>query len=104
MVGLVLVAILLFTGMFGRVVAPYRPIAQDLSSVLSAPNAQHWLGTDELGRDVLSRLLWGATISLQVAIAAVLMASIPGVIVGTYVGYRRGHVDNIVMRVLDGLM
>jgi len=104
LVGVVLVIILVLIGLFGRFMAPYRPIAQDLTSVLGAPSARHWLGTDELGRDVLSRLLYGATISLQVGIAAVLVASVPGVILGTYVGYRRGLVDNVVMRVLDGLM
>ncbi len=104
LVGVVLVTILVLIGVFGRFLAPYRPIAQDLTSVLGAPTTSHWLGTDELGRDVLSRLLFGATISLQVGIAAVLIASIPGVILGTYVGYRRGLVDNVVMRILDGLM
>jgi len=104
LVGVVLVTLLVWIGIFGRFVAPYRPIAQDLAGVLAAPSARHWLGTDELGRDVLSRLLYGATISLQVGIAAVLIASIPGVILGTYVGYRRGLVDNVVMRILDGLM
>jgi peptide/nickel transport system permease protein len=104
LVGVVLVTILVLIGIFGRFLAPYRPIAQDLTGVLAAPTASHWLGTDELGRDVLSRLLYGATISLQVGIAAVLIASIPGVTLGTYVGYRRGLVDNVVMRILDGLM
>jgi ABC-type dipeptide/oligopeptide/nickel transport system permease subunit len=104
LVGVVLVTVLVLIGVFGRFVAPYRPIAQDLTRVLAAPTASHWLGTDELGRDVLSRLLFGATISLQVGIVAVLIAAIPGVILGTYVGYRRGLVDNGVMRVLDGLM
>ncbi len=104
LVGVVLVSILVLIGVFGRFLAPYRPIAQDLTGVLAAPSWSHWLGTDELGRDVLSRLLYGATISLQVGIAAVLIASIPGVILGTYVGYRRGLIDNVVMRVMDGLM
>jgi peptide/nickel transport system permease protein len=104
LVGVVLVIILVLIAIFGRLLAPYPPIAQDLAGVLAAPSARHWLGTDELGRDVLSRLLYGSTISLQVGIAAVLIASIPGVILGTYVGYRRGLVDNVVMRILDGLM
>jgi peptide/nickel transport system permease protein len=72
--------------------------------VLAFPNAAHLLGTDELGRDILSRLLYGASISLQVGIGAVLIASIPGVALGMSVGYRGGALDNIVMRVLDGLM
>jgi ABC-type dipeptide/oligopeptide/nickel transport system permease subunit len=71
---------------------------------LGQPSSAHWLGTDELGRDILSRLLWGAATSLQVGLGAVLLACIPGVIVGVSVAYRGGWVDNSVMRVLDGLM
>jgi peptide/nickel transport system permease protein len=103
-VGLVLVTVLVFLGLFGKFIAPYNPIKQDLQSVLAAPTAAHLLGTDELGRDILSRLLYGASISLQVGIGAVLIASIPGVALGMSVGYRGGALDNIVMRVLDGLM
>jgi peptide/nickel transport system permease protein len=104
LIGVVLVAILTVMGVFGRVLAPYSPIAQDFSDVLASPSSRHWLGTDELGRDTWSRLLWGATISLQVGVSAVLMASIPGVVVGVIVGFRGGWLDNTVMRVLDGLM
>lgn len=104
LVGVVLVAILAFVGMFGTVIAPHDPIKQGVSGVLAPPGAAHWFGTDELGRDILSRLLHGAQISLQVGIAAVLMASIPGVAVGLIVGYKGGSADNLVMRFLDGLM
>jgi ABC-type dipeptide/oligopeptide/nickel transport system permease subunit len=104
LVGVVLVTVLVFIGAFGRFLAPYSPITQDLANVLASPSAKHWLGTDELGRDILSRLLFGATISLQVGIMAVLMACIPGVIVGMVVAYRGGWLDNVVMRVFDGLM
>lgn len=103
-VGVVLVVILVLIGVFGRFLAPYSPIAQNLIAVLGPPTARNWLGTDELGRDVLSRLLWGSSISLQVGIAAVVVASIPGVIVGMTVAYRGGWLDGLVMRVLDGLM
>jgi peptide/nickel transport system permease protein len=103
-VGVFLVLLLAFFAVFGRVIAPYDPIKQDLLNVLSPPSSAHRLGSDELGRDILSRLLAGSTISLQVGIAAVLMASLPGVLVGAAVGYRGGWADNIVMRVLDGLM
>jgi peptide/nickel transport system permease protein len=104
LVGVVLVGILVLVAVTGRYLAPYSPIAQNFSDVLSPPSLRHWLGTDELGRDTLSRLLWGSTISLQVGIVAVLMASIPGVIVGVTVGFRGGWLDSVVMRVLDGLM
>ncbi len=104
LVGVVLVTILVFIGIFGRFLAPHNPVSQDLQNVLGQPSASHLLGTDELGRDILSRLLWGASVSLQVGIAAVLMASIPGVVVGMVVAYRGGWIDNVVMRVLDGIM
>jgi ABC-type dipeptide/oligopeptide/nickel transport system permease subunit len=103
-VGVVLVIILAFLGLLGRFLAPYSPTTQDLTHVLGQPSSAHWLGTDELGRDILSRLLWGAATSLQVGLGAVLLACIPGVIVGVSVAYRGGWVDNSVMRVLDGLM
>ena len=102
--GVILVAVLAFTGVFGRLFAPYNPVAQDLVNVLAAPTPRHWLGTDELGRDTLSRLLWGATTSLQIGIGSVLLASVPGVIVGMTVAYRGDWLDYIVMRIMDGLM
>jgi peptide/nickel transport system permease protein len=98
------VSILVLLGIFGRFIAPYNPVTQDLVSVLSPPTARHWLGTDELGRDILSRLLWGSSISLLVGISSVLVASIPGVFVGITVAYRGSWLDSVVMRVLDGLM
>ncbi|MCC6175736.1 MAG: ABC transporter permease [Chloroflexi bacterium] len=103
-VGVVLVSILVLLGGFGRFIAPYNPLAQDLVNVLAPPTMRHLLGTDELGRDILSRLLWGSSVSLQVGIAAVLVASIPGVVVGLVVAYRGGWLDSVVMRMLDGLM
>lgn len=104
LVGVLLVLLLALFAIFGRLIAPYDPIKQDLLHVLSQPSSAHPLGTDELGRDILSRVLAGSTISLQVGIVAVLMASVPGVLVGAVVGYRGGWADNVVMRVLDGLM
>jgi peptide/nickel transport system permease protein len=102
--GALLVAILVLMGVFGRLLAPYNPVTQDLINVLAPPTESHWLGTDELGRDILSRLLWGSAISLQVGVTSVLVAAIPGVIVGMIVAYRGGWLDSVVMRILDGLM
>lgn len=104
LVGVVLVLTLTFLAIFGRIIAPYDPIKQDLMNVVGPPSPAHPLGTDELGRDILSRLLTGSTVSLQVGIVAVLMASIPGVIVGVTTGYRGGWADNVVMRIVDGFM
>lgn len=104
LVGVVLVLLLTFLAVFGRIIAPYDPIALDLANILAPPSPAHPFGTDELGRDILSRLLSGSTISLQVGIVAVLMASIPGTVIGVTVGYRGGWADHLVMRVLDGFM
>lgn len=81
--------------------APYDPLAIDASHILQAPSTQHLFGTDELGRDILSRLMHGARISLSIAVAAVAIASVIGVIIGILASYARGPVENLVMRVID---
>jgi peptide/nickel transport system permease protein len=71
---------------------------------LQAPGATHWLGTDELGRDIFSRILYGARISLEIQIVAVLLALVIGVILGAVGGYLGGYVDNLIMRAMDVLL
>jgi peptide/nickel transport system permease protein len=103
-VGLFLVVGLLLISTVGRLVAPYDPIKQDYAHILAAPGISHLLGTDFLGRDVLSRLIYGAGISLFVGVAAVALALIPGVIIGVVAAYRGGWVDDVSSRVFDSLM
>src|SRR5207247_7696401 len=83
------------------IVAPYAPLAQALGSRLEPPSPQHWLGTDQLGRDIASRLLYGARISLVIGIVVVALAGIFGTLVGLVAGYAGGLVDETLMRVTE---
>ena len=99
-VGLVLVAIFLFAALFAPWIAPQDPAQIDLPNRLQTPSAQHWCGTDELGRDILSRLIWGARISLLVGSSVVAGSLILGLIIGSLAGYYGGGVDRFVNVVL----
>ena len=83
------------------VLAPYDPAAISLGDTFAAPSLSHWLGTDQLGRDLLSRVLWGGRVSLAVALAAVILAGAIGGLAGVLAGYRGGVVDAAIMRVAD---
>jgi peptide/nickel transport system permease protein len=85
---------------FAPVVAPDNPLAQKFT-ILAAPSAAHWFGTDELGRDVFSRVLYGARITLPLAVILVVLAMVIGAIVGGVAGFFGGWVDNVLMRVAD---
>ncbi len=99
--GLAIILLLVFIAVFVPWLAPYSPLDQNLRETLVAPNAQHLLGTDELGRDILSRILWGSRITLSiVAIVSVIVAPI-GLIVGCLAGYYGGWLDTILMRVTE---
>lgn len=82
-------------------VAPYGPLAQDMSSQLMPPNRAHWLGTDVLGRDVLSRIAYGARLSVPIGLIAVAMAVTLGITIGSLAGYFGGVVDEGLMRLTD---
>jgi ABC-type dipeptide/oligopeptide/nickel transport system permease subunit len=103
-VGLVLVAAQLMIAAFAPLLAPYDPNAIDVTAILNGPGLPHLLGTDELGRDVLSRLIYGARVSITVGVASVLMAVLAGVPFGLITGYAGGAVDEVLMRVLDSVM
>jgi peptide/nickel transport system permease protein len=103
-VGAALVALEVLLALLAPRLAPYPPNALDFASVLQPPSAAHWLGTDDLGRDILSRLLFGARISLGVGVVAVLLAIAVGVPLGLVVGYVGSRLDEVVMRVVDSLM
>ncbi|HUP00404.1 MAG TPA: ABC transporter permease [Gemmatimonadota bacterium] len=101
MVGAAVVALLVVFGIAGPWVAPYDPLAQDLSRGLEPPSAEHWFGTDTFGRDILSRVLYGARISLIVGVASQAIAFTLGVLLGVVSGYYGGKVDGLVMRLAD---
>lgn len=85
-------------------IAPYSPEEIDLYQVQTAPNNKHWLGTDELGRDLLSRLLYGSRVSLAVGLVATIIGIIIGTILGAIAGYYGGVVDNVIMRFVDVML
>jgi len=96
------IVILLFAvSLLAPVIAPYDPGAIDLKNVLAPPSIEHWFGTDQLGRDVLSRMIWGARISLKVGFVATGLAILIGMILGAVAGYYGGWIDAVIMRFVD---
>lgn len=104
MFGLAIICVLVFCAVFAEVISPYSPIKQDLMHMFETPSAAHWLGTDEFGRDILSRLIYGARVSLQVGFIAVGIALVTGGMLGAISGYYSGRLDNCIMRVMDVLL
>ncbi len=99
--GVIIVVVFVIAAVAAPIVAPYEPNKQNLALRLKPPSAQHLLGTDQLGRDVLSRIVWGARISLTVGLVVVISASIFGTIVGMIAGYWGGWTDDGLMRLTD---
>ena len=102
--GLIIVLIAVFAAVAGPALSPYDPSAQELARRLEAPSLAHPLGLDELGRDILSRLMQGARVSLFVGIAVVSVSSVVGMLFGSIAGYFGGRVDDVISRVIDVLM
>ncbi|TPQ50022.1 D-ala-D-ala transporter subunit [Prosthecomicrobium hirschii] len=101
MIGFVTVVALLLCAIFAPLLATHDPVAQNLGQRLQPPSAAHWLGTDELGRDVYSRLLYGARITLGMVLAVVALVAPVGLAIGCIAGYYRGIADVVLMRVTD---
>jgi peptide/nickel transport system permease protein len=99
--GLVVLGLLIIVGIFGKALAPYGLNDIDIPNRLSGPSALHWFGTDNLGRDTLTRILIAARVSLQVGFIAVGFALVVGVPIGLIAGYYRGAVDSVLMRLMD---
>ena len=102
--GFCAVLFLLLTALLAPFISPYDPTTIDINNILSPPAKNHIFGTDELGRDVLSRMMWGSRISLQVGFMAVGIAIFIGIIVGALAGYYGGIVDSILMRFVDVML
>jgi len=103
-VGGAIVAVVILAAIAAGVAAPYSPTQQDIRNLLRPPSPGHWLGTDELGRDTLTRVLYGAQVSLQVGLIAVGISLIAGTLLGLVAGYVRGLTDATIMRIMDGLL
>ena len=104
MIGLVLLVLLVLIAIATPVIAPYDPIESEINVQLEGPSLSHPMGTDELGRDVLSRVIYGARISIYVGIVAAGIAAVVGGLIGLFVGYTGGLIDSIVMRIMDSIM
>jgi peptide/nickel transport system permease protein len=102
--GLAIIASILLLAMLAPLIAPFDPDAIDVKGILLPPSSAHWMGTDGLGRDVFSRMLFGARISLLVGFVAVGIATAIGVVLGAIAGFYRGWVDVFIMRLVDVML
>lgn len=96
-----IILLLLIVAAFAPWIAPYNPLVQDLNNALVAPNAQHWFGTDEFGRDIFSRLVYGSRITLYIVLLVSVTVGPLGLLLGVTAGYFGGKVDAVLMRVTD---
>ena len=101
LIGFAILLVLVLTAIFSEQLAPYGYADQDYMMIRKPPSAEHFLGTDEFGRDVLSRLIYGSRISLQVGLIAVSISLVAGGAIGAAAGYFGGKLDNFLMRVMD---
>lgn len=101
MLGLVIFVLLILSSVFGPMLSPWSITKIDILNSFQRPNAEHWFGTDDLGRDLFTRVLYGGRYSLSIGIIAIVFSLILGIIIGTIAGYFGGQVDNIIMRILD---
>ena len=104
MVGLTIIAILVLAAVFAPIITPYEPEKTDLDTILAPPSREHLMGTDELGRDLLTRLLYGGRISLVIGVMAMALAVTLGTVVGGLAGFYGGWVDNLLMRLVDMML
>lgn len=102
--GLVIIVLMAFAAAFAPLIAPYDPLAVDYGAMLAAPSREHWLGTDSFGRDVLSRVIYGARTALAVGFLASFAGSSIGAIIGVISAYFGGKIDLIVQRIMDVLL
>lgn len=103
-IGLIVTGLLFLSAIFGPYVAPYSYTEQDLMNVAKMPSAEHWLGTDEIGRDLFSRVLWGARTATLVAIFTTFISVTIGLLLGALAGYGGRMADNIIGRLIDIVM
>ncbi|MCC6177226.1 MAG: ABC transporter permease [Chloroflexi bacterium] len=101
--GLVVTAVVLLAAVLAGAISPYSPATQDYTAILSPPTLTHLLGTDNLGRDVLSRIIYGSRVSIQAGVVSVGLAAIAGTLTGLIAGYWRGWIDDLLMRLSDAL-
>lgn len=99
--GGLIVIVMVLLALFANWFSPYLPNQMDFSATLQGPSTSHWLGTDELGRDLFTRLIYGARASLLVGVGSALLAAVAGSAIGLIAGYRGGRIDAVLMRLMD---
>ncbi len=99
--GLIVLILVVLSAVFASSIAPFDPIKRDVRNRLQAPSAEHWLGTDALGRDMLTRIIYGGRLSLWIGFAAVMLSLVVGVPLGLISGYSGGAIDAVIMRIMD---
>ena len=104
LIGFIIISSILLLAAIAPLIAPYDPNAIDVKAILLAPSQLHLMGTDGLGRDVFSRMLYGARISLMVGFVAVGIATLIGIVLGAIAGFYRGWVDTVIMRTVDVML
>jgi peptide/nickel transport system permease protein len=103
-IGLVTFAAIVALALLAPLISPYDPLDQDILARLEGPSAAHWFGTDSYGRDILSRLLWGARLSLVISTVSIITAMLIGGVIGILAGYIGGRFDMVVMQAMDVLL
>jgi len=99
--GLIFLCILIFIAIFAPLIAPYDPLDHDLLNRYKAPSKNHWLGTDGMGRDILSPIIYGSRISLKVGLLSISIALVVGTLLGILAGFYGGICDMVIMRIMD---
>lgn len=103
-ISILFIFIVVLVAIFAPVIAPHDPVAQNRQAFLAAPSAEHIMGTDDLGRDVFSRIIYGSRISLLVGFASVLFSMIIGIVFGVVSGYFGRWIDMVIQRIMDAIM
>ncbi|WAT01846.1 ABC transporter permease [Rouxiella chamberiensis] len=103
-IGAAIVIVFAMLALLAPWISPFDPVKADFMAVRKAPSALHWLGTDELGRDILSRLFWGARTSLMAGCVSVIIAIVIGVPLGLLAGYWQGWIDSMISRVIEAML
>lgn len=102
--GFVIITVIFMLAMLAPLISPYDPNEINVKAILLSPSMQHWMGTDGLGRDVLSRMLHGGRVSLLVGLVAVGISTVIGIVLGAIAGFYRGWVDVLIMRLVDVML
>lgn len=102
--GLIIALVLVFAALFPQALTSYDPIEQNLDETFLPPSSEHLFGTDEFGRDIFARVVYGSRVSLKIGLSSVSIACVIGIIIGSISGYYDGVIDNILMRAIDVIM